>query len=123
MRTSSETMPAGPEAPAAAERTPETLPTGPGISGRFYARVFEADPLRGFVSVRNGVALGLYLLFAVTFSHFGAGRPPQAWEELLVHHAEPGEEGTQSLLPRRLHPDDHSPTIHRIPPPANRPHA
>ena len=27
------------------------------------------------------------LLFAVTFSHFGAGHPPQAWKELLVHHA------------------------------------
>src|SRR5207302_261061 len=58
-----------------AERTPrsespETAPTGPGISGRFYARVFEADPLRGFISVRNGVALGLYLLFAVTFASF-----------------------------------------------------
>ncbi len=31
-------------------------------------------------------AMGL-LLFAVTFSHFGAGHPPQAWRELLVHHA------------------------------------
>ena len=27
------------------------------------------------------------LLFAVSFSHFGAGRPPQAWKEILVHHA------------------------------------
>ncbi len=27
------------------------------------------------------------LLFAVTFSHFGAGHPPQPWKELLVHHA------------------------------------
>jgi hypothetical protein len=27
------------------------------------------------------------LLFAVTFSHFGAGHPPQAWKELLIHHA------------------------------------
>jgi len=27
------------------------------------------------------------LLFAVTFSHFGAGHPPQPWRELLVHHA------------------------------------
>jgi two-component system LytT family sensor kinase len=26
------------------------------------------------------------LLFAVTFSHFGAGHPPQAWKELVVHH-------------------------------------
>ncbi len=31
-------------------------------------------------------AMGL-LLFAVTFSHFGAGHPPQPWRELLVHHA------------------------------------
>jgi two-component sensor histidine kinase len=27
------------------------------------------------------------MLFAVTFSHFGAGHPPEAWKELLVHHA------------------------------------
>ena len=27
------------------------------------------------------------LLFAVTFSHFGSGHPPQPWKELLVHHA------------------------------------
>ena len=27
------------------------------------------------------------LLFAVSFSHFGAGHPPQAWKEVLVHHA------------------------------------
>src|SRR5207244_6547204 len=35
-----------------------------------WARVFEADPARGFASVRNGVAFGLYLLFAVTFASF-----------------------------------------------------
>ena len=27
------------------------------------------------------------LLFAVTFSHFGSGHPPQPWKELIVHHA------------------------------------
>jgi two-component system LytT family sensor kinase len=27
------------------------------------------------------------LLFAVTFSHFGSGHPPQPWKELVVHHA------------------------------------
>ncbi len=27
------------------------------------------------------------LLFAVTLSHFGSGHPPEAWKELLVHHA------------------------------------
>ena len=27
------------------------------------------------------------LLFAVSFSHFGAGHPPQAWKEVIVHHA------------------------------------
>ncbi len=27
------------------------------------------------------------LLFAVTFSHFGSGHPPQPWKELFVHHA------------------------------------
>jgi len=27
------------------------------------------------------------LLFAVSFSHFGAGHPPQAWKEIVVHHA------------------------------------
>ncbi len=33
------------------------------------------------------VASMALLLFAVTFSHFGADRPPQALKELLVHHA------------------------------------
>jgi len=33
------------------------------------------------------VASMCLLLFAVTFSHFGAGHPPQPWKELLVHHA------------------------------------
>jgi hypothetical protein len=27
------------------------------------------------------------LLFAVSFSHFGAGHPPRLWNELLIHHA------------------------------------
>lgn len=69
MRTSSETMPAGREAPAAAERTTKTLPAA-AARGGFYERIFESDPARGFVSARNGVALGLYLLFAVTFASF-----------------------------------------------------
>jgi hypothetical protein len=33
------------------------------------------------------VASMCLLLFAVTFSHFGTGHPPQAWKELVVHHA------------------------------------
>jgi hypothetical protein len=33
------------------------------------------------------VASMCLLLFAVTFSHFGSGHPPQPWKELLVHHA------------------------------------
>jgi hypothetical protein len=27
------------------------------------------------------------LLFAVSFSHFGAGHPPEAWREIVLHHA------------------------------------
>ena len=69
MRTSSETMPAGREAPAAAERTPETLAAG-SERGGFYGRVFEADRARGFLSFRNGVAFALYLAFALTFASF-----------------------------------------------------
>lgn len=69
MRTSSETMPAGREAPAAAERTEKTLPAG-SARGRVYRRVFASDGTRGFVSPRNGVAFGLYALFAVTFASF-----------------------------------------------------
>jgi hypothetical protein len=69
MRTSSETMPAGPDAPAAAERTAQTLAGAPARGG-FYERVFESDPARGFVSLRNGVALLLYLAFTVTFASF-----------------------------------------------------
>jgi hypothetical protein len=62
-------MPAGPGARTAADRTGETLPGGAARSG-FYGRVFESDPVRGFLSLRNGVALALYLAFAVTFASF-----------------------------------------------------
>jgi len=62
-------MPAGPGAPAAAERTDRTLPAT-SARGGWFGRVFESDPTRGFLSVRNAVAFGLYLVFAVTFASF-----------------------------------------------------
>jgi hypothetical protein len=56
-------------APAAAERTAKTLPGAPARGGA-YERLFESDPARGFLSLRNGVAFALYLAFVLTFASF-----------------------------------------------------
>ncbi len=54
--------------------------------------IYTAQLVRGKMETARRtsqiVASMCLLLFAVTFSHFGAGHPPQPWsKELLVHHA------------------------------------
>jgi len=65
-----------------------TITVGFGTLTLIYAAQLVRGKMETARRTSQIVASMCLLLFAVTFSHFGAGHPPQPWsKELLVHHA------------------------------------
>ena len=65
-----------------------TITFGFGALTAFYAAILLRCGREAHRRTSQILAAMCLLLFAVTFSHFGAGQQPQPWRELLVHHAE-----------------------------------